>query len=123
MPDRLARSRRPAPSDAPVVALVLLGALVRARPSFGLPDLLALVVGVGVYAVLDRWGCWRWLAAVAAAPAILEVPAAGDALGPAGLTLALGSAVVVALCWNARPQQLTTTTAAVGVLALPVLLL
>jgi hypothetical protein len=75
-------------------------------PVVVLQHLLGVVVAVAVYALLLRWGAWRWLAALAAAPVLWS----GDELASEHLilpdtlfVLVVVSALLV-LCWRARPS-------------------
>lgn len=73
-----------------------------------------LVAAAAVYVVVLRWGAWRWLATVAAAPALLDarVLRAEQAVGAATLVGLLVTLVVVALCWRARPGRVHLLAAA-----------
>jgi hypothetical protein len=57
-----------------LVPLLLLGLVVRAGSTDGLalPAFTGLVVSVAAYVVCERWGCWRWLAAAATVPTLLD---------------------------------------------------
>ena len=90
---------------APVVLVV--GLLVRFGDGTGGPrDVVMLLVAAAVYAVLDRWGAWRWFAAAAAAPAALA-PSPPNSVPYGDLTdietslLLLVSIVIVAATWRA----------------------
>ncbi len=75
--------------------------------------LMGVVTGIGIYAVLRRWGVWRWLAAAAATPVLWDAYqlASEHLVLPDTLFVCLLVLAVVALCWRARP------TAAVALVA------
>jgi len=57
-----------------LVALVAAGLTLRLRSTDGLgaAPLACLVAAAAGYVVCVRWGCWRWLAALAALPAVVD---------------------------------------------------
>ncbi|MCB0905779.1 MAG: hypothetical protein KDB63_01520, partial [Nocardioidaceae bacterium] len=69
-------------------------------------DVVMLLVAAAVYVVLDRWGTWRWLAALAAAPAAWApsppntVPY-GDLTDVETSLLLIVSIIIVAATWRA----------------------
>lgn len=73
----------------------------------GLQQLAGLITATAVYVVVLRWGAWRWLAAVAAAPALFDdrVLRGEQSVGAAAVVGLLVTLVVVALCWRARPRR------------------
>jgi len=80
-----------------------------------LQHLAGLLAAIGAYAVAVRWGVWRWLAALAAAPALLDARVLGgeQVVGATPLVGFLVSAGLVVLCWRARPQPLRLLAVAV----------
>ena len=119
-PVRLSRA------DVPFLVVLVAGALVRATHvgsgAAAVLHALGLLVGVAAYVVLLRWGVWRWLAAVAVVPALLDaqvvgVEAAADTAGVLGLATA---AVLVVTCWRAFPPMVVAAATAVVVLLLAV---
>ena len=63
-----------------------------------------LLTGVAVYALLLRWGVWRWLAALAAAPVLLDprLVSGEDHGDPAAFVVLVMAAVLLAACWRRR---------------------
>ncbi|MBA2530493.1 MAG: glycosyltransferase family 2 protein [Nocardioidaceae bacterium] len=88
------------------VALAVAGLLVRAFSTYGASagQLVGLVAAAAVYLVLVRWGCWHWLSAMAALPALFEARLLADQ--PAGpiLALLLLSVALVVVAWRAEPR-------------------
>ena len=78
-----------------------------------------IAIAAGVYLVLVRWGAWRWLAAVAAAPALLDgrVLAAEHAVDAASLACLGTSVVLVLLGWRDRPARVVVPVLAGCLLA------
>lgn len=113
-------------------ALFVLGAVLRVTGSgdidsgAGVPQHAAgLGLAVLVYVVLLRWGTWRWLAALASAPGLVDerVLAAERTPGWAFLIFALVSVVVAGLAWRPWPRTMAGAfVAAVGVLLVGALL-
>ena len=89
-----------------------------------LQHLAGLLAACGGYAVAVRWGVWRWLAAAAAAPALLDgrVLAGEQVVGTAPLVGLLVSATLVALCWRARPAPVHLVVAGLCAIGAGVLL-
>ena len=89
--------------------LLLLAPLARLTDSLAavtaVQHLLGLATGVLVYAVLRRWAVWRWLATLAAVPALLDgYLVAGEQLVlPDSLFVFLLTTAVAVLAWRARP--------------------
>jgi Glycosyl transferase family 2 len=83
---------------------VLLGLLLRIGSDAGLGGSAAvgLLTAVAAYVLCVRWGCWRWLAALAVLPAVADdrVLRHQD-LRPTLALLLLGAGLVI-LCWGAR---------------------
>lgn len=90
-----------------------------------LQHLAGLAVAIGVYAVLVRWGTWRWLAALAGAPALLDarILRGEEVVGAAPLVSLLVSATLVALCWRARPRPVLLAVAGLSAVLAGVLVL
>jgi hypothetical protein len=86
--------------------LLVLGLVLRARSSYGvgswqLVGLLAVAAG---YVVLVRWGCWRWLAALATIPGLADVRMLDDQAFAVVLALLLVSALTLLLGYS--PEEL-----------------
>ncbi len=64
----------------------------------------ATAVAVAVYALLARWGVWRWLAVVAALPVLSPVLLASPDAAPDPAPLALTTVGVLLLGWLPRPS-------------------
>ncbi len=77
--------------------LLLLGTALRSASSDGVgwTQLAGLVSAAAAYVVALRWGCWSWLAALAATPALLDVRMLDDQPGRLVLALLLSTAWVV----------------------------
>lgn len=84
--------------------------------SVGWPDRFAAVVtAVAVYLLTTRWGVWRWLAALASAPAPFDSGLVGADRGWATVwPLVLVSAGLLAGCWRARPGPGLVAAAVAG---------
>ena len=89
----------------PLSLLVVLGVVLRLESSAGLGAgaLVGLAAGVAAYVVALRWGCWTWLAVLAAAPALLDQGMLSLRDGSTVVALAAISAFLTAACWRRRP--------------------
>jgi hypothetical protein len=86
-------------------ALLVLGVVLRATSSsgFGGWQVVGLLAAVAAYVVLVRWGCWRWLAALAVLPALADVRMLDDQ--PFRMVLALGLVSALALLLGYSPAE------------------
>ncbi|WP_299036868.1 glycosyltransferase family 2 protein [uncultured Pseudokineococcus sp.] len=110
-------------AQAPLALVLAVGVLVRALApgsSTGSQPLVAhalgLLAALLVALVVQRWGGWRWLSAVAALPAALgpaQVAAAGRGVLEPALVLAV-AVVLAALLWRARAGALASVVALAG---------
>ncbi len=76
-------------------------------PVASLQHLLGLATGVLLYVLLLRWGVWRWLAALAAVPALLDPYelASEHMVLPDTLFVFLVTVGLLVLCWRAEPRR------------------
>jgi hypothetical protein len=88
-----------------------LGLRLDSSDGLGLAPLTSLVAAIAVYFVLARWSCWRWLAAVAAAPPLLETRLIIDQPTAQVAALLLVSAAVVTLGWGSWSRPLPCVVA------------
>lgn len=98
--------RRSLLSHAPAVVLLAAGLVARLLSSAGLgPTAVAGLVAAGAaYVVLVRWGCWRWLAALATVPALFDGRMLVDQPAGSVVALVLGSVSLVVLMWRLPPS-------------------
>lgn len=102
-------SLRPGSDALDGYPLVLLAPLARLTDSLlavaVVQHLLGLATGILVYAVLRRWAVWRWLAALAAVPALLDgyVVTGEHLVVPDTLFVFALTAAIAVLGWQARP--------------------
>jgi hypothetical protein len=92
-----------------LAALLAAGLALRLASDDGLvlSSLVTLVAAAAAYVVCVRWGCWRWLAALAAAPALLdERMLVGQHPRPV-LALLMTSMGLVILSWVGRSAPAT----------------
>ncbi len=80
-----------------------------------LRHLLGIATGIAVYALLLRWGVWRWLAAVAAVPALWDsyLLATENLASPDTLFVFLTAVGVLVLAWQARPTAVLVVSSGV----------
>ncbi len=85
-----------------MVLLVVLGIGLRLASSTGLGAgaLVGLAAGIAAYVTALRWGCWTWLALVAAAPALVDERMLSLQDGWAVVALALASAALTIALWR-----------------------
>jgi hypothetical protein len=110
-----------------VTLLVVLGLVLRLGSSAGLGAgaLVGLAGGLAAYVVALRWGCWTWLAVLAAAPALVDQRMMSVGEGSAALGLAAICVFLTAACWRswasggraAGPVALVVTGAVLGYVA------
>lgn len=88
----------------PLAVLLVTGLLLPPGSpiELGVPEISVLLAALAAYVVADRWGCWRWLAATATAPALLGTHLLEDVNLTGSVALVLVSAAVVVLCWRDR---------------------
>ncbi|MBA2444494.1 MAG: glycosyltransferase [Nocardioidaceae bacterium] len=74
--------------------------------------LLGLATGIVVYLLLARWGVWRWFAALATLPVLLDPRelASEHLVLPDTFFGFLLAVAVLALCWQARPGLVAALT-------------
>src|SRR4051794_5957430 len=91
------------------VALVALGLTLRIRSTDGLrgAPLACLLATGAAYVVCVRWGCWRWLAALAALPAAVDSRMLADHGLRTWFGLLLVSAAMVAFAWTGMRKPAT----------------
>jgi hypothetical protein len=102
-----------------LVALVAAGLALRVRSTEGLgaAPLACLVAAAACYVVCARWGCWRWLAALAALPAAVDSRMLiGQGFRPwCGLVLV--SAGLLGFAWTGLRGPVSALGASVGLWA------
>jgi hypothetical protein len=106
---------------------VVLGLVLHLASSAGLGvgALVGLAGGVAAYVVALRWGCWTWLALLAAAPGLVDVSMMSLRDGSTIVALGALSAFLTAACWRrwsagawgAVPVALLAAGAALGYVA------
>ncbi|MBA2573458.1 MAG: glycosyltransferase [Nocardioidaceae bacterium] len=74
-------------------------------PVVAVQHLLGLATGIVVYILLLRWGVWRWLAALATVPVLLDAYqlASEHLVLPDTLFVFVVAVALLLLCWRARP--------------------
>ena len=131
----------PSPSGLPLLGYSLFE--LRPLASIGvslsmavaIQHLVGVAIAIALYVLLLRWGAWRWLSALATAPALLDmrVVTAEHLLLPQTLFAALVTAAVLVVGWRSRPPVVAvfgfglllgvaSTVLPVGVALLPVAL-
>jgi hypothetical protein len=77
-------------------------------PVIGIQHLLGLATGAALYILLLRWGVWRWLAAVATVPVMLDpyMLASEHMVLPDTLFIFLVAMALLVLGWRAVPSKL-----------------
>ncbi len=129
----------PSPSGLPVLGYSLFE--LRPLSSIGgslsmavaIQHLIGVAIAIALYVLLLRWGAWRWLSALATAPALLDlrVVTAEHLLLPQTLFVALVTAAMLVVGWRSRPPAVAvfafgvllgvaSTVLPVGVALLPV---
>jgi hypothetical protein len=105
MPVRTARGRQAA-RHLPLALLVVLGLVLRLTSSAGLGAgaLIGLAGGVAAYLVALRWGCWTWLALLAAVPAVVDERMLSVRDGWAVVALVATSVFLTAAVWRHWPS-------------------
>jgi hypothetical protein len=95
--------RRDLARHLPLGLLVVLGLVLRLGSTAGLGAgaVVGLVGGIAAYVVALRWGCWTWLALVAAVPALVDERMLSLEDGWAVISLAATSALLAVALWRA----------------------
>ena len=89
---------------APLLVAGLLGRLV-STDGLGWTGVVGLVAATAVYVVCVRWGCWRWLAAVATLPALLDNRMLLDQPARPTLALLLVSIGLTGFAWRGGEHE------------------